>query len=163
KMSEPVMQMLDEHMRSSPGELYPAPASGPKVAVYDPANPLGPVYWYQKPIPAPYQTLMTDENFVALATEYVGVDPILGLVQTWLSLALPGGPSSENAQLYHFDPMHLMWLNFYVYLTDVDAGTGPHCLIRGTHTPLDLTGRKVRRRGVIRVTDEEMYATYGKE
>ncbi len=156
------MRTLDDLMLDSPGELFPRPPNGRTHAIYDPMNPLAPAYWYQKPISAANQMLMTDETFVALATEYVGVDPIVGLSQCWLSLPNHNGPSSENAQLYHFDPMHLLWLNFYVYLTDVDANTGPHCVIRGTHSPLDFTGSKLRRRGVIRIPDDEIYATYGK-
>ncbi len=45
----------------------------------------------------------------------------------------PGPANSEAAQLYHFDMDRPQFLKVFFYLTDVDADTGPHCYIKGSH------------------------------
>lgn len=51
----------------------------------------------------------------------------------WWSFPWPGGPSTEIAQLFHEDRDHPAFLKFFLYLTDVDEGDGPHVYVRGSH------------------------------
>ncbi|HYE24728.1 MAG TPA: hypothetical protein VEG32_05965, partial [Clostridia bacterium] len=40
---------------------------------------------------------------------------------------------SDTAQLYHHDMHRLGFVKVFVYLTDVDEGSGPHTLVQKTH------------------------------
>ena len=39
----------------------------------------------------------------------------------------------KSAQEFHFDLDSIKWLKFFIYLTDVEANTGPHIYVKGTH------------------------------
>ena len=73
----------------------------------------------------------------------------------WWSTAFSNEPSSEAAQLYHFDMDHVKFLKIFVYLTDVDEDQGPHVVVRNTRR---------RKPGVLlddrRYSDEEILAHY---
>lgn len=51
----------------------------------------------------------------------------------WWSTPALKEPSSEAAQLYHFDMDRIKFLKFFIYLTDVTPSTGPHCFVAGSH------------------------------
>lgn len=86
--------------------------------------------------------IVLDENFLHIANEYLGSKPILDLVVMWWSNSLSELTIDENtkellknrsAQMFHFDMDRLKFLKFFIYLTDVDANTGPHVYVKGTH------------------------------
>ena len=159
RLPESVIQALEAPMATEEGKLYPRLPDGTEYARYDAAKPVGPTYYYRSFSPT-MQQWMADENLAALATEYLGVDPIIHTAQSWISAPFGTAPSAENAQLYHFDLSNLKMFKVFVYLTDVGPGNGPHCLIKGSHNPFDTTGSHLRRRGAVRIPDAEIDTLY---
>lgn len=77
--------------------------------------------------------LIGDPSLLAIAQEYLGSRVVMDLVTMWWSTPGTGRPSSEGAQLYHFDMDRLKFLKVFFLITDVDEETGPHCYVRGSH------------------------------
>jgi hypothetical protein len=130
--------------------LYPA--DSPKEIKYD--------FIERDLVPTrPVQRIMADPGLLAVSQAYFGAKPVLDAVAMWWSTHVTGLASSEAAQLYHFDMERMKWLKWFIYLTDVDTGTGPHCFVRGSHR----TGAKpfeLLKRGYQRISDEDMARHY---
>jgi hypothetical protein len=87
------------------------------------------------------QQVATDPFFFSIAQDYLGFNPVFDVLTMWWSA--PTGNTqlqTRAAQRYHFDMDRLKFVKFFVYLTDVDTDTGPHCYVRGSHQrkPADL-------------------------
>ena len=66
-----------------------------------------------------------------LASAYVGCKPTISAVGVRWSF--PGATAPEMTQAFHRDPDDWRFLKLFVYLTDVDDGTGPHVYVSGSH------------------------------
>jgi Phytanoyl-CoA dioxygenase (PhyH) len=136
RLDEATCDALLRLARSTPAHLVPRPAAGPEQARFDPEAPQAIKYDLPETAlledPA-VQRLLVDESLYALASAYLGCQPINDLVAMWWSTAHSREANSEVAQLYHFDMDRLRFLKIFFYLTDVTAETGPHCYIRGSH------------------------------
>jgi hypothetical protein len=122
---------------------------GPDSARYDPDDPLAVRYDVLEPhllANGTVQRLLADRSILAVAARYLGGTPVQDLVAMWWSTQSEAG-SSAAAQQYHFDLDRLRFLKLFVYLTDVDAATGPHQFIRGSHRSLPAELRADRRYG----------------
>lgn len=83
-------------------------------------------------IPA-VQNLMADPVLISIAQQYMKSQVVY--VNTGLSWITPYGglqPASDLAQHYHFDMDRIKFMKFFLYLTDVDPLSGPHCYVRGS-------------------------------
>jgi hypothetical protein len=108
------------------------------------------------------QRLMADAGLYEISQAYFGAKPNLDAVQMWWSPVFDRQAGSEAAQMYHFDLERVQWLKWFVYLTDVDSGAGPHCFVRGSHR----TGRKpaeLLSRGYQRIPDGDISRFYPQE
>lgn len=161
RVPDSLIDPISNLMTTAFGSPYP-PTSNQQRYVYDPLEPLAPLYYYYDLFLPQMQRLMVDETITAVATDYLGVDPILHGAMQWTS-AKSLAPSSEAAQMYHFDISNLKWLSFFIYLTNVTTDSGAHCLIKGSHRLRDRLSAPLRRRGVVRYTDQEIAKTYGPE
>lgn len=77
-----------------------------------------------------------DPILLAVVQEYLGLPPIFTTPVVFLNSARKVKSDLEldaSAQLYHHDLQRLQFVKLFIYLTDVDAESGPHKLIRGTH------------------------------
>jgi hypothetical protein len=150
-----------EFARHTPATLIPAPAGGPSEAVYDPGSPLATRYEIPEDrifeLPE-LQQVATDETLIAVAQAYLKCRPVNDLVAMWWSAAHGAGPSSEAAQLFHFDMDRLKFLKFFVYLSDVDEAHGPHVYVVASHV---RKPKPVRRDG--RIPDAEIINEYGQD
>jgi hypothetical protein len=106
-----------------------------------------------------FQQLITEPLFVNMASTYLGCTPILCSVNLWWSPVSNDAPNSESAQLYHFDMSRAKWINVFIYITDVDTESGPHCVVKGSHKN-DGKRQKLLQRGYARISDEEMNEVY---
>lgn len=77
------------------------------------------------------QRLITDAGLAQIAQQYVGCEPILTSVTLWLDPVYQG---SYNAHVYHYDNDGPSFVKFFIYLTDVDAESGAHAFIQGSHS-----------------------------
>lgn len=101
------------------------------------------------------QQLATDPFLFGIAQEYLGFNPVLDVLAAWWSAPGDSALQSRAAQLYHFDMDRFKFIKFFVYLTDVDTNTGPHCYVRGSH--LRKPPKLLRDE---RISDQEIAAHY---
>ena len=104
---------------------------------------------------ATVQSPLTDPSLAALADAYLGCETVQCDVGLWQSVVFDGGSRDAASQRFHSDRDHLQFVKFFVYLTDVDSGTGPHVFVRGSHRT-----RPIALRRDIRYSDEEVAAWY---
>jgi len=101
------------------------------------------------------QLLLADESLLKIAHQYLGTTPIQDLIAMWWSTAVSPEASAAAAQAFHFDLDRLRFLKVFVYVTDVDATTGPHVYVRGSHLSMPRALREDRR-----YSDEEVAQLY---
>lgn len=115
---------------------------------YDRAKTIASIYKYDSKdiLKQEYiQSIFFDLNFIRIAQSYLGCKPLSNSILMWWSALYSKAASSKAAQLYHFDMDHPKFIKFFVYLTDVDTNSGPHCFIRGTHKDKPINLREDRR------------------
>jgi len=80
------------------------------------------------------QALLLDPSIQAVASAYLGCEPVLDFVSMWwvAPFSKSAEALSKAAQLYHFDMDRLKFLKFFIYLSDVTAKNSPHCYVRGS-------------------------------
>jgi hypothetical protein len=136
-----------------------------QLAIFDPEKPISKTY----KIPENFlvtnpmvQELMADPTIRAIAKAYVRSEPVLASVNAWFSPAYkPEIEGEAAAQTYHFDMSRCRWLNFFLYLDDVDTNKGPHCFIKGSHRA-NKKAQHLLKRGYVRIPNEDIYSTFGK-
>ena len=146
---------------STPANIIPKPKNAEAKGLYNNQQLLGTRYQFSETdllTDKTIQNIVADENFIAIAQEYLGCSPINDIVTMWWSTSYSTQASSEAAQLYHFDMDRFKFLKFFIYLTDVTTDTGPHCYIRGSNGSLPESLREDRR-----FTDKEISNAYKKE
>jgi Phytanoyl-CoA dioxygenase (PhyH) len=161
KLDSGVCERIVEFARQTPATLRPAPTGRPAESVYDPASPLAPRYDFSEDRIfelEELQELATDQTLMAVAQAYLNCRPINDLVAMWWSPPYGSTPSSEAAQLFHFDMDRFKFVKFFVYLTDVDQSHGPHVYVRSSHI---RKPKAVRRDG--RIPDEDIVRQYSQE
>jgi len=144
-------------------DAAPKPPAG-EIA-YDRANPRGIIYDFHPQVlvnQPDFQRLMSDSSIVALAERYLGAKPVLDTVNLWWTAKQSATPDSNAAQLWHFDMDRVRWVKFFMYLTDVVQESGPHCFVAGSHR-LDGIPRRLRDKGYVRLTDQDVAAEYSAE
>jgi hypothetical protein len=80
--------------------------------------------------------ISSDPLLLSIVQEYMGVPPIFNTPVAFLNShakAQRARDLSDVAQEYHHDLHRLSFVKLFIYLTDVDEGSGPHTLIPGTH------------------------------
>lgn len=75
--------------------------------------------------------LANSPSLLCLAAHYIGCKPTLSaLGMRW---SFPGSEASSILQKFHRDVEDWRFVKIFVYLTDVDADSGPHVYVRGSH------------------------------
>jgi len=104
---------------------------------------------------APHALSITNDTRILSAVGAVlGAQPTISYMAAWWSL--PGRGGAEHAELFHRDYDDLRFVKLFVYLTDVDADSGPHAFIRGSHRTPKLMERR-------RFSTDEVGANYPPE
>ena len=162
-VADNIIAELSDFAHRAEADLYPLPAAGITQAKFNPDAPLASGYYFKESqmLEHPeFQRMLGDPLLLAVAHAYFGCEPKLAYLAMWWSAVFVRTPLSDMAQLFHADLAHTKWLKTFVYLTDVDKGTGPHCFVRGSHKS-DEGGHKLRSRGLVRFSDEDIHAAYG--
>ena len=105
------------------------------------------------------QDLICDSTILSICQNYLNTSPVFAEVNMWWSIANKNKPSLEAAQLYHFDLDATKWLKIFIYLTDVDINSGPHCYVEGTHKYHNQS-RDLLSRGYVRIEDDDILERY---
>lgn len=95
--------------------------------------------------------LMNRPDVLAAVGAYFGCAPTIAAVS--LRWSLPGAQQND-LQMFHRDPDDWRCVKLFVYLSDVDAGSGPHVFIRGSH-------REATSVRIGRLSDAEAMRRYG--
>jgi len=103
------------------------------------------------PVESPFIQLGIQPRLLSLVNAYLGMRSYLRAVVVWLDF--PTAEPAKETQLWHRDADDTLNLKLFVYLSDVDEGSGPFCFIPRTH-PLGRRYFDLRATG--RVTDEVM-------
>ncbi|MGR3811431.1 phytanoyl-CoA dioxygenase family protein [Jiulongibacter sp. NS-SX5] len=98
--------------------------------------------------------LANNDKILSIVGNFFKCTPTLDSVQAWWSLN--GHESPQEAEYYHRDNDGLKFVKFFMYLTDVDDGSGPHLFVKGSH----LVAKGLERR---RYDDDEIIALFGEE
>lgn len=79
--------------------------------------------------------ISADPLLLTIVHQYMGVPPIFDTPVIFLNSTAQVNEKglSDTAQLYHHDLHRLQFVKLFMYLTDVDAESGPHAMIQGTH------------------------------
>lgn len=75
--------------------------------------------------------LLTSEFFIDISSLYINAHSRLISYNAW-ETKLPSSGTSL-ADVYHSDRGDFKWLNFFIYLVDVDMEGGPHVYVKGSH------------------------------
>ncbi len=135
-----------------------------RTALFDGTDPVAVRYDYD-PVALldneDIQTLLADGSLLGLAQEYLRSEPVADVLSMWWHTNHHTQPDSHAAQFYHFDMDRIKWLKVFIYLTDVGPENGAHSYVAGSHgggIPWSM-----RRKGYVRLTDDEVTAEYGSE
>jgi hypothetical protein len=111
--------------------------------------------WELVQLPA-IQRIVLAGPYCDIAQEYLGCRPALAHVSLWLD-----APSSDRFEpyLYHYDNEGPGFLKFFLFLSDIEPGTGAHHFVIGSHH-LDKPD-SVARSGLY--SDEQIFAAYDKQ
>lgn len=104
------------------------------------------------------------ETFLNIANAYFGMLVKLRYYNVWQTFATVG--AARESQLWHFDREDNYILKLFLYLKDVDEGTGPFTYAPKTHRKGELWRKQPEfslEKNVMRSTDEQMSAVVPKE
>ncbi len=77
--------------------------------------------------------IASDPTTIAAVAHHLGALPtVLGFTAWW---SFAGRNEPKEAQFFHFDLDDYRICKLFLYLTDVDADSGPHIYVEGTHRP----------------------------
>ncbi|MDP6786473.1 MAG: hypothetical protein QF830_09865 [Rhodospirillales bacterium] len=80
-----------------------------------------------------FAAIASDPTTIAAVAHHLGALPTVLGYTAWWSFA--GRPEAREAQFFHFDLDDYRICKLFVYLTDVEADSGPHIYVEGTHRP----------------------------
>lgn len=103
-------------------------------------------------------------TFLCIAEAYFGMFAKLRYYNVWKTFASRG--SARESQLWHFDREDNYILKVFLYLDDVDEGSGPFTYAPGTHRKgkyRSIEPEYFLEGGVRRTTDDQMRAVYPEE
>lgn len=107
--------------------------------------------------------VQNDPKLMEIAAKYLNTEPVSSSRLWW---SFPADSTREqqltHAQgTFHYDPdVDFNGLKFFFYITDVDATSGPHVCVRGSHKKKRL-GHQLTL--FIGQPDEEIYRYYGSD
>lgn len=95
-----------------------------------------------------------DPRVLAIVSQVLGAKPTLSNLTIWWSY--PGHDTPQEAENFHRDVDDLHFIKLFVYLTEVDADSGPHAFVPGSQ-------RHPRLLKIRRYQDQEVEAVFGRE
>jgi ectoine hydroxylase-related dioxygenase (phytanoyl-CoA dioxygenase family) len=108
------------------------------------------------------QELVSDPTLINVAQNYLKSKSIFTGIGLGYSARAKEEPDDNAAQTFHWDMERIKWLRFFIYLTDVDKDTGPHCFIKGSHRA-GVLPKEVYTKGYVRHNDDEVLKIFGSD
>lgn len=100
---------------------------------------------------------LLSEAMVNLARSYLNTNDFSVNASFFVSnpVQISESEKYQNAQYFHWDNDFKKFFKLYVYLTDVDEGSGPHIFVPGTHK------KKLANHQLCRLySDQQIYSSY---
>jgi hypothetical protein len=163
-----ICDRLLSYATSQPCEISPMDgltSDGPHEAVYRRRDPQAIRYVFRTHDllrNSDIQKLLADMSFPAIAQDYLGARPLIDVLSMWWFTDYSDRPDSRAAQYYHFDMDRPKWLKFFIYLTDVEATSGPHIFVAGSHKS-GVIPSSLLSKGYARLKDEEVEQAFDKQ
>jgi hypothetical protein len=107
---------------------------------------------------SPYMRLALSEDVVAIASDYLGMIPVLTYVDVWYSPYVDR--PTWSSQLFHLDHADVTQLKLFLHCGDVGVASGPLTVLEASHSKR-LAERVNYRLEQTRVTDEAATAAVG--
>lgn len=104
------------------------------------------------------QQIINDDLFLQVSSRYLGSATAAIDSTFWYTFPFPT-PSSETAQLFHYDLDTVRWIKVFIYLSDVTADNGPHEYVASSHRPENKTP-EILVRNYARINDDEIDKEY---
>lgn len=111
-----------------------------------------------------FANLGLSDSMLAIANSYLRMTAQLRYFNVWYTTASTG--TSRESQLWHFDREDNYILKAFLYLDDVDEGTGPFTYAPATHRSgrhRSVQPEFIMEGNVKRTTDEQMTKVYPRE
>lgn len=104
------------------------------------------------------RAIADDALFARIASVYLGCSASAIDTTLWYTFPHPE-PSSDTAQLFHYDLDTIRWVKVFIYLSDVGYESGPHEYVATSHRPESKeSGVLVRNYG--RIDDADIDENY---
>ncbi len=81
----------------------------------------------------PLAQLALHPQLVGIANAYLGMYSKLMSLKYWYTLCSPASTDKSGSQLWHRDYQDYSIVKVFLYMNDIDAGTGPFSFVPGTH------------------------------
>lgn len=94
----------------------------------------------------------------SIVYEYLGPSIFLKNLLLWYSFP-SSKPSSEAAQIFHFDQDCIKWLKVFIFLSDIEIVNGPHEAILSSHIPGSKPASLLKK-GYSRFSDNQLRKFY---
>jgi hypothetical protein len=110
-------------------------------------------YTWEEVLRAPHMLdLMNDPDILAVAEAYLGCKPVIDNIgAAW---GYPGRETAKGVQRFHRDFDCSRCFKAFYYLTDIDAASGPHKYVKGSHQDRRLESGKAQ-------TDDAITEAFG--
>jgi hypothetical protein len=165
RLPETICAAIEAFARHTPAAMYGDLGLVGDPMVYDPARPLARLYKFTEADSlgeAGVQALLADDALLRIAETYLNTQVVIGGIDTWWSAPHGDGPSSEAAQLFHFDfDAPPRWLKLFVYVTPVGPDNGPHVYVKQSHKASMPRAKTIIARGYERIADKDISGAYG--
>jgi hypothetical protein len=118
-LQEPVESLIQNPIR-------PMPTAGPKHYILHP--------WGDNPVfdlDDPFLRMVLSDELLKIICSYLGMFCRLGYLNLWCNVPWDG--PDVYSQRWHRDPEDKQLVKLFLYLRDVDEGSGPFCYIPRTH------------------------------
>ena len=102
----------------------------------DVENPVTSGHYFERVEDCPaIMALQSDQLLHGVARDYLGANAKVISTRLWWSFPAPRASSDQSSpeEMLHFDLDDWRMLKFFFYITPVDAESGPHLYMRGTH------------------------------
>jgi hypothetical protein len=109
---------------------------------------------------SPYMRLALSDEVVAIASDYLGMIPILTYVDVWYSPHVD--KPTWSSQLFHLDHADVTQLKLFLHCSDVSVASGPLTVLNASDSR-QLAKRVKYRLEQTRVTDEAVTAAVGSD
>jgi hypothetical protein len=164
---EHICAAIEEFARTCPAYMEDEFGTSERPVLYESGHPRARLYKLreQDSLANPaIQALMADDALIRISEAYLQTRAVVGGIDCWWSAPYGNGPSSQAAQLFHFDfDAPPRWLKLFVYVTPVGPENGPHVFVKGSHKSRVASAEELFSRGYERIPDDDIGRIYGND